>query len=152
MPSFAEPHMRLKPQTYALTAITHGRRSLFQRPVIAEIMIDTLFRYRDAGRFQLHAFVVMPDHIHVLLAPAPDLAIERCAQLIKGGFSFTVRKQFSGEVWQPGYHAHRITDAEDLHNQTLYIANNPMRKHLNAYPYLHTAFSNRLDPPPTLET
>jgi putative transposase len=141
--------MRLKPQTYALTTVTHGRRSLFQRPAIANLMIDTLFRYRDAGRFQLHAFVVMPDHLHVLLTPAPELSIERCTQLIKGGFSFAVRKEFSGEVWQPRYYAHRITDAEDLHAQTLYIAANPFRKHLTSYPYIHTQFITHLDPSPT---
>ena len=86
--------MRLNPQTYALTAVTHQRRSLFQRTTTAELFIATLFRYRDAGKFQLHAFVVMPDHVHILLTPAPDIAIERCAQLIKGGFSFAVRKEF----------------------------------------------------------
>src|ERR1035441_7801477 len=89
--------MRLKPQTYALTAVTHQRRRLFQRSATAELFIATLFRYRDAGKFQLHAFVVMPDHAHVLLTPGPDIAIERCAQLVKGGFSFAVRKDFSGE-------------------------------------------------------
>jgi putative transposase len=83
--------MRLKPQTYVLTAVTHQCRRVFQQTTIAELFIATLFRYRDSGKFQLHAFVVMPDHVHVLLTPAPDMAIERAAQLIKGGFSFAVR-------------------------------------------------------------
>ena len=42
------------------------------------------------------------------------MAIERCAQLIKGGFSFAIRKDFPGEIWQDGYHAHRVADEEDL--------------------------------------
>jgi putative transposase len=94
----------------------------------------------------------MPDHVHVLLTPAPNMAIERCAQLIKGGFSFAVRKEFSGEVWQEGYHAHRVTDADDLRNQIRYILNNPVRKHLEAYPYIHTAeaYATRLDPSPDI--
>ena len=78
--------MRLKPQTYALTALTHQRRRIFQRTTNAELFIATLFRYRDSGKFHLHAFAVMPDHVHVLLTPAPDQTIDRCAQLIKGGF------------------------------------------------------------------
>jgi putative transposase len=105
--------MRLKPQTYALTSVTHQRRSLFQRTAIAELFISTVFRYRDAGKFQLHGFVVMPDHIHALITPASDQTIERCAQLIKGGFSFAVRKEFTGEIWQEGYHAHRVTGDDD---------------------------------------
>ena len=142
--------MRLKTQTYAITSITHHRRSLFQRTAIAELFISTVFRYRDAGKFQLHGFVVMPDHIHVLITPASDQTIERCAQLIKGGFSFAVRKEFAGEVWQEDYHAHRVTDGEDFWNQLGYIANNPKRKNLAEYPHVHTAEAHRsrLDVPP----
>jgi putative transposase len=81
----------------------------------------------------------MPDHIHVLLTPAPDMAIERCAQLIKGGFSFAVRKEHPGEIWQEGYHAHRVTDADDLRNQTFYILNNPTKKRLDAYPWVSSS-------------
>ena len=61
--------MRLKPQTYALTAVAYQRRRVFQQTSIAELFIATLFRYRDSGKFQLHAFVVMPDHAHLLLTP-----------------------------------------------------------------------------------
>jgi len=144
--------MRLKPQTYALTSIAHGRRLLFQRTAIAELFIATLFRYRDAGKFHIHAFVVMPDHVHILLTPAPDMAIERCAQLIKGGFSFAVRKDVSGEIWQEGYHAHRAVDEDDLRNQTFYILNNPAKKRLDSYPWVSSSppYAHRMDNPPTI--
>ncbi len=144
--------MRLKPQTYALTAVAHQRLRVFQRTAIAELFIATVFRYRDQGKFLLHAFVVMPDHIHVLLTPAPDVAIERCAQLIKGGFSFAVRKDFPGEIWQEGYHAHRVTDGNDLRNQTQYIVDNPVRKRYESYPHIHTAevYAGRLDAMPEI--
>ena len=144
--------MRLKSQTYALTSVTHQRRNVFQRTTIAELFITTLFRYRDAGKFQLHGFVVMPDHVHILLTPAPDQTIERCAQLIKGGFSFAVRKEYAGEIWQESYHAHRVIDEEDLRNQVLYIVNNPIEERYIDYPHIHTAMSyaERLDPLPEI--
>ena len=144
--------MRLKPQTYALTTVAHRRRHVFQRDAIAELFIATLFRYRDAGKFHLHAFVVMPDHVHILLTPGPEQSIERCTQLIKGGFSFAVRKEFAGEVWQEGYHAHRVTDNGDLRNQILYIVNNPVEERLAEYPHIHTtaAYMSRIDPQPEI--
>jgi putative transposase len=143
--------MRLKPQTYALTAVTHQRHRLFQRTATAELFIATLFRYRDAEKFQLHAFVVMPDHAHILLTPAPDIAIERAAQLIKGGFSFAIRKEFPGAIWHDGYHARRVIDGEDLRNQTFYIVNNPAKKRLDAYAWVSssTPYANRMDTQPT---
>jgi putative transposase len=91
-------------------------------------MIATLFRYRDQGRFALHAFAIMPDHLHVLITPAIDQSTARCIQFIKGGYSFAVRSQFPGEVWHSGYHEHRIRDEDDFEAQKQYIANNPIRK------------------------
>lgn len=145
--------MRLKPQTYALTAVTHQRRTLFQRAFMAELFLATIFRYRDAGKFKLHGFVAMPDHVHILLTPAPDQTIERCAQLIKGGFSFSARKYCAGEIWQDSYHAHRVVDHEDFRNQLLYIANNPLRRRFTDFPYVHThrAYASSLDIPPTFD-
>jgi putative transposase len=143
--------MRQHPQTYAITAITHNRRRLFQRAEIADRFLATLFRYRDAHRFLLHGFVVMPDHIHTILTPSTDNTIERCAQLIKGGFSFAIRHHASGEIWQDGYYAHRVTGEGDLHNQLRYILSNPIRKRYADYPHIHTAepYVTRLDLPPT---
>jgi putative transposase len=142
--------MRQNPQTYAFTAVSHQRRRIFQKTANAELLIATLFRYRDQSRYRLHGFVVMPDHIHVLLTP--NESIEKTAQLIKGGFSFAIRQQFSGEVWQEGYHAHRITDAEDYSNQLSYIANNPAKRNLNDHPHVHTRFPDRIDNAPTRAT
>ena len=108
-------------------------------------MLATLFRHREQGRFQLHGFVIMPDHIHILLTPAFDHTIERSVQLVKGGFSFAIRKDYSGEIWQNGYHAHRITDLSDYHAQLRYIADNPTRKGLSNYAYIHTNHPQNLD-------
>jgi putative transposase len=142
--------MRQHLQTYAITAITYQRRRIFQRTAIADLFIATLFRYRDAGRFLLHVFVVMPDHIHAIITPSADDTIERCAQLIKGGFSFAARKDHAGEIWQDDYYAHRVTDELDLSAQPLYIVNNPIRKKYTDYPHIHTTdlYSLRLDTPP----
>jgi putative transposase len=150
MPPYPGPRVRIKPETFAITAVTHQRHRIFQRTINADLMMNTLFRYRDQSRFALHGFVVMPDHIHALITPASDQTIERCVQLIKGGFSFAIRNEVKGEIWQDGYHAHRITDATDYRSQLLYIANNPTRKNYPNYPHVHTAHERRLDSQPTL--
>ncbi len=140
--------IRQKLESYAITILTHQRKRIFQRTANAELMIATLFRYRDQRRFALHAFVIMPDHLHVLITPAQDHNISSCLQLIKGGYSFIVRKQFPGEVWHAGYHEHRIRDLDDFEAQKHYIAQNPTRKNYADYPHIHTRHSNSLDPTP----
>jgi putative transposase len=135
-------------ETYALTTTTHQRRALFVRTKNVELLIKTLFRYRDQGRYALHGFVVMPEHLHVLLTPSPTQTIERCAQCIKGGFSHAVRAQFAGEIWQAGFHEHRIRDAEDFRRQLCYIAANPGKRGLLDWGFVHTRFADRTDPMP----
>jgi putative transposase len=71
--------------------------------------------------------------------------VERCAQFIKGGFSFSVRRQFAGEVWQRGFHEHRIRDAEDFRHQIEYVAGNPGRRRLIDHPFVHTNYLDLLD-------
>ena len=135
-------------ETYAITTTTYRRRALFVRTVNAELLVKALFHYRDQGRYLLHGFVVMPEHLHVLLTPSSTQTIERCAQCIKGGFSHEVRKQFAGEVWQTGFHEHRIRDGEDFRGQLGYIAANPGKRGLADNAFVHTRFLDRLDPMP----
>ncbi len=142
---------RQKPNTYAITISTFLQHSHFQREANAGLFISKLFAYRDKGKFALHGFAVMPNHVHVLVTPAADLPTSRSVQLIKGGYSFAVRKQSTGEIWHSGHHEHRVRDASDYRNQLLYIANNPIEAHLaEDYPFVHTHnnFANKLDPQP----
>jgi len=101
----------------------------------ARLFLKTLYGYRRGQRFLLHAFVLMPDHVHLLLTPAPDLALERALQLIKGGYSHEVGKQISHrEIWQKGFTDHRIRDLQDFAGHRLYIHQNPVMGKLVASP------------------
>ena len=137
---------RHKLSTYALTISTYRQYRHFQRSANAELFVSKLFGYRDQGRFQLHGFAVMPDHVHILLTPALDQPTARCVLLIKGSYSSSARSQ--REIWHSGYHEHRVRDLSDFQNQLAYIANNPARKHFSAYPHVHTHFRDQLDRSP----
>jgi putative transposase len=82
----------------------------------------------------LHAFVLMPDHVHLLLTPAQDITIERAVQLIKGGYSHALGsiRGRSAEVWQRGFTDHRIRDQNDFARHRSYIHQNPVVGHLVA--------------------
>ena len=86
--------------TFFITAITYNRRRLFQVPRNAELFVETLQYYRAQGAYKLHAFVVMPDHVHLLLT-SQDKTISLAMNLIKGGFSRCLASKLS--VWQHGF-------------------------------------------------
>jgi putative transposase len=125
-------------QTYMVTTETWGRRALFKADAWARLLLDTLYHYRG-GAYLLHAFVVMPDHVHALITPTTSL--EKAVQFIKGGFSYRAKKELGSnmEIWQKGFADHRIRDAEDYAQHILYIHQNPIRKHMGEaaehYPY-----------------
>ncbi len=115
--------------------------NIFQGHENAELMLRTFFKYRDAGEFQLHEFVVMPNHIHLLLSVDDDHAIGRAMQMVKGGFSHALREAGPkrSAVWQPSYYEHRVRDAEEYGRMRAYTQANPVRRGLvqtaNDYPY-----------------
>jgi putative transposase len=134
--------------TYTLRIATSRNFKPFVIKEKAELMLRVLFEYRDQGRYQLHGFAVMPEHLHVLLTPSRNQTLEACASCIKGGFLDEVRTQFPGTYWQPGFREDWIRDGEDFRKQLAHIAANPERRGLVYWDFVHTRFSERLDPMP----
>ena len=51
--------------------------ALFQVKATAEIIISKLLHYPEAGAYQLHAFVLMPNHLRLLLTPGATTSLEK---------------------------------------------------------------------------
>jgi putative transposase len=131
----------LADRTFFVTSVTWERRRIFRSERAATLFIETLLGYRDQEIFQLYEFVVMPDHIPLLLAPKPTLALERVMQFIKGGYSHRFMKETGSrmEIWERSFTNHRIRDASDYEKHWSYIRLNPVRAKLverpEEYPY-----------------
>jgi putative transposase len=121
---------------------------------MARLFLHVLGENRQKGRFQLHGFVLMRDHFHVLLTPAAEISLEKCVQYIKGGFSFRAKKElgFAGEIWQAGYNEHRVKDASDYQQHVRYMHENPVRARMCGSPEEYEySFANgryEVDPAP----
>ena len=98
----------------------------------ARLFLKTIYGYRRQGRFELHAFVLMPEHVHLLLTPAPGVTLERAIQFIKGGYSHALTAELGrmGEAWQRGFTDHRVRDSSDFDNHLGYIHENPVKRGL----------------------
>ena len=128
-----KPTRRMSPPgTYFVTFSTWQRRRLFVVEPYTRLFLKTIYGYRRQGKFQLHAFVVMPEHIHLLLTPGEDVTLERSVQLIKGGYSHALGVEFGKHkgVWQRGFTDHRIREHEDFEKHRQYIHNNPVVRRL----------------------
>ena len=135
-------------RTFFITSVTWGRRAVFQNDQRARLLLDVLYHYRP--RYLLHEFVIMPDHIHLIITPGLTLSLERAVQLIKGGFSFRAGRKL--EIWQPSFTNHRIRDVEDYARYRTYIHNNPVKRGIvvNAEEFAYSSANKAfvLDPMP----
>jgi putative transposase len=121
--------IRINEFAYFVSTQTEGRKPFFRHERWVRLMLSTVNHYDGTG-YKLHAFVIMPDHLHLLITPVESA--EKSMQLIKGGFSFRAKRELEwhGEIWQPGFTDHRIRDEEDWHKHLAYIQNNPVNAHL----------------------
>ena len=97
-------------------------------------------RYFDRDRYELLSFVVMDDHVHVLLTPADAY---RLAQLTHGWKSYSAHRLCTehgrlAPVWQAESYDHLVRDDRALRETAQYIIANPERRWpwMTEYPWL----------------
>ena len=105
----------------------HGECWL-KRPEIAKMVLDAL-KFFDGSRYTLHAWSVMPNHVHAILKPYDGHDLEKILQAWK---SFTSKRandflKRSGPFWQEEYYDHIVRDGEDFRNQVRYVLENPQK-------------------------
>ena len=116
-------------RTFFVTSRTFAGKPLFQTERMATLFIDVLRAYTLSGNFKVREFVVMPNHVHLLITVADDMSIEKAVQMIKGGFSYRAKKklEYSGEIWQRGFSDVQIRDEDSYRAHRSYIYNNPVK-------------------------
>jgi len=114
----------LRAGTSYVTTSTRDRRPIFEISRVAELFIDTLLHYRTLGHYKLHAYVVMPDHIQLLLTPQ-SITLDQAVDLIKNGFAH--RLETGVPVWEQGFKACPVANIHDLEVVRAYLHQLPVR-------------------------
>jgi REP element-mobilizing transposase RayT len=95
---------------------------------IAEIVQNALL-YFDSERYFLHAWVVMPNHVHVLYTPQAGWELSQIAHSWKSYTANACNKALGrkGEFWQREPFDRYIRDEKHFANAVRYIENNPVK-------------------------
>ena len=108
-----------------------------RRPEIAVIVADAL-RHFDGERYELAAWSVMPNHVHVVTQPLGAHSLSAIVQSWKG-FSARAANRLlnrSGEFWQPEPYDHLIRDASEFAHAIRYTLENPAKAGLRDWPWV----------------
>jgi putative transposase len=137
---------------YFVTTDTWQRRALFAKPDVARIVLEQILSCRDRAFHKLHAIVLMPEHLHILLTPADDATIEKAMQMIKGGSAHRMglERPHKFPIWHAGFHDRWMRNAEEYRSAKKYIERNPVEAKLVERPedYIFSSASGQyvLDP------
>ena len=140
--------------SYFVTTKASQNRALVRVTEIAETVVQTLQHYRHRGEYLLHEFVLMPDHLHVLITPSSNNSLEKVMQFIKGGSSYHLHQRRGQKIdlWHAGFHDWTIRDAADWIAKAQYIRWNPVKAGLverpEDWPYSSANGKLSLDPMP----
>ena len=113
---------------YFVTTDTWERRPIFAKPKTAQIVLEQLLDCHDRGFYKLHAFVIMPDHIHILITPGDSTTVEKAIQMIKGGSSHRIGlgDPHRFPIWHAGFHDRWIRSSDEYRETMVYIDLNPL--------------------------
>jgi len=100
-------------------------------------VVDTLKLF-DSQRYELLAWCVMPNHVHVVLQLFPGVQLSTVVHSWK---SFTAKQanrilNRSGTFWQREYYDRLMRDGNELDRAIAYVANNPIRAGLKDWPFV----------------
>gem|GEM_PF-186045 len=114
---------------------------LLRRPEVAEVMRSSLEHF-DGQRYRVHAWCVMPNHVHVLVTPFEGFPLE---QILHSWKSFSANKinrllRRTGPLWQSESYDHLVRDSMDFASQRAYILGNPEAARLLDWPWRASGF------------
>ncbi len=104
----------------------HGECAL-ARPEIRQIVEETL-THNDGVKYRLHEFIVMPNHVHVLVTPLGEHTLSEALQEWKSISSRRIDRALgrSGQFWQKESFDHIVRNAEHAEKFARYIRRNPL--------------------------
>jgi len=95
-------------------------------PHCAQIVVDALTAF-DRHRYELDRWVVMPNHIHVLVRPYETHALKAILQTWKSFTAHAINRHMArrGQLWQKESFDHIVRSAAQLERFREYIRSNP---------------------------
>ena len=149
------PHSKLYhrlPAWVPDTAIFHIRIRAVRGEILTQTdrapgLLASVREYAATGHWSCYLFLLMPDHVHALLAFGRNRAMSEEIRNWKRG-----QNRCLGIRWQEGYFDHRIRSADEFAETYAYIERNPVAtklcEHPDDWPWRTTAWVDDARPIP----
>jgi len=137
-------------QSHFVTFSCNKRLPLLSSPILRDIFIRCLEKIRRRYQFRVFGYVVMPEHVHLLVSEPDVEPLARAIQALKVSFVRQLAKrptsaktrqmwgtdsgEDGGTFWQKRYYDHNVRSAQSFATKLRYIHRNPVARGLCEHP------------------
>jgi type I restriction enzyme R subunit/putative DNA methylase len=121
-----------------------------RQPAIAQLVVESIRIGKQLDHYELYAYVVMANHVHLLIDPQIDPS--RLLKSLKGATAREANKLLgrTGEpFWQKESYDHWVRNRDEFERIARYIENNPVKAGLvkvpEEYPWSSASVEKSLD-------
>jgi putative transposase len=117
----------------------NNRQDIFKTTADYQRMLDLLFEHSRAQQVDVHAYVLMSNHLHLLVTPQQDQALPKMMQAVGRSYVQVFNKVHgrTGTLWEGRYRSTLIQTDRYLLACMAYIDLNPVRACMVAQPEDH---------------
>src|SRR5271170_2240851 len=116
-------------QSHFITFSCYHRRPLFQTDESKTIFEIALDRIRQKFNLRVYAYVVMPEHVHLLLSEPEQGLLAEALKSLKQGVSRHLLDE-TEHFWQKRYYDFNVCNTHQFSEKLRYIHRNPIRRGL----------------------
>lgn len=121
---------------YLVTTNTKDRRPIFTERSCCQIVIDGISFLRTGLGHKVHAYVLMPAHMHLVVTPKECSDISQVIHSLKLHTAREIGALLGakGGIWQARFYERALRTAKDLEEAMAYVHNNPIKAGLAGRP------------------
>ncbi len=110
---------------------------ILSQPEIREKIKECIMKF-DNERLKVHAVVIMPNHVHLLIEPFPGYSLSEILKGIKGASAREINKilgKTGNKIWMEESYDHIVRSEKEYYYLIQYIMNNPIKANLEKDKY-----------------
>jgi putative transposase len=113
-----------------ITFSCYHREPLLAAPQARELFEVELERVRRWYRFYVSAYVVMPEHVHLMVSEPERKQLSVAIQMLKQIVSRKLRRKGERQFWQTRYYDYLVPSEKKRQEKLHYIHQNPVKRGL----------------------
>ena len=118
-------------QSHFVTFTCYHRRRGFDTPSVYDLFVQVLEEMRLHFALRVYGYVVMPEHVHLLLSEPQHGLLADAMHYLKLSFA---KRLGSGVFWQKRYYDRNVRDEREFMEKLRYIHRNPVKRGLVMQP------------------